>query len=118
MKSAVLALLVLSVSALEIAEEKPTQKQLKLKKEKEEKKKEQELQCVRDDKPVPRTSGGPRRVRFEETKEEGYFSKPQLKKIIYLNQDFDTHRDKKMQMALHATLKNTEVGNESTIEIE
>jgi len=74
--------------------------------------------CQRDDKEVPRTSGGPRHIKFEETKEEGYFSKPELTKIIYINQDFDQHRNKKMQAALYATTHHTAAGNESTIEVE
>jgi len=81
-------------------------------------KKEQIAQCVRDDKEVPRTSGGPRKVKFEETQEKGYFSKPELKTIYYINQDFDKHRNEKMQQALGATLRHTKLGDNTTIAIE
>ena len=113
----VLAILVLAASALE---ESNVELHLKPKGKLNVKagKVDKALSCQVDDKEVPRTSNGPRRVKFEETQENGYFSKPELKKIFYLNQDYDSHRNAKLQAALHATVGHTAAGNESTIEIE
>jgi GR25 family glycosyltransferase involved in LPS biosynthesis len=56
-----------------------------------------------------KTSSGPRRVRYEETKEPGYLDEPQLKEIFYINSDSDKGNMEKMEVKLTQSLAGTKV---------
>jgi len=67
--------------------------------------------CARKERTVRlKTSSGPRRVRYEETKEPGYLDEPQLKQIFYINTESDKGNMEKMEVKHSQSLASTKVG--------